>query len=353
MLSKEEKQQYARHLLLEEIGKEKQELLKKSSVLVVGAGGLGCPVLQYLTAVGVGTIGIIDPDTVSVSNLQRQILFTYEDIGKPKAEVAKKRLELLNPFIKIESYVQSLNAENALFLFENYDLIIEGSDSFTAKYLTNDACVLTGKPFVLGSIFKFEGQLSVYNYQGKATYRCLFPEPMSSAEMPTCSEVGVLGILPGVVGTLMANEAIKVLTGIGEVLAGKLFKIDLLTLEMSVFEFEKDPTIEIRTLELVNVSCQSSTNLQEINFETYKKDENNYNLLDVRTPEERSAFHLGGIHIPLDELPNRWEEIPTEKPVVVYCATGKRSAKAIAFLKEKVLGIDFLNLRGGILGIER
>ncbi|AFR36174.1 HesA/MoeB/ThiF family protein [Riemerella anatipestifer] len=347
MLSTEERKQYARHLLLEEIGEEKQKQLKKSKVLVVGAGGLGCPVLQYLAAAGVGTIGIIDPDVVSISNLQRQILFTHNDIGKPKVEAAQKHLALLNPFIKIEGYNEALNKENALSLFEKYDLIIEGSDSFTTKYLTNDACILTQKPFILGSIFKFEGQLSVYNYQGGATYRCLFPEPMSSAEMPTCSEVGVLGVLPGVVGTLMANEAIKVLTEMGEILAGRLLKIDLLTLEQTIFEFEKDPTIQIKELELMSISCASKSDLQEIDFETYKQEKKHYNLLDVRTLDERLEFHLGGIHIPLNELPHRWKEIPTEKPIIVYCAMGVRGAKAIAFLKEKILECQFLNLKNG------
>ncbi|MBN3662858.1 MAG: HesA/MoeB/ThiF family protein, partial [Ornithobacterium rhinotracheale] len=219
MLNEKEKRQYARHILLNEIGIEKQEKLKNSSVLVIGAGGLGCPILQYLAAAGVGNIGIIDPDKVSETNLHRQVLFTHDDLGKPKTDVAKKHLSRLNPFIQIESYPFALDEKNALALFKKYDLIVEGSDSFSTKYLTNDACVLAEKPFILGSIFKFEGQLSVYNYRNNATYRCLFPEPMSSADMPTCSEVGVIGVLPGVVGTLMANEAIKILTEIGDVLA--------------------------------------------------------------------------------------------------------------------------------------
>lgn len=350
-LSKEEKQQYARHLLLDEIGVEKQELLKKSSVLVIGAGGLGSAVLQYLVAAGVGKIGIIDPDVVSISNLQRQVLFTHKDIGKPKAEIAKRRLERLNPFIEITSYTQTLNPENAFYLIEKYDVIVEGSDNFTTKYLTNDACVLAKKPFVLGSIFKFEGQLSVYNYKGSATYRCLFSEPMSTIDMPNCSEVGVLGVLPGVVGTLMANETIKIVTEIGEVLVNKLLKIDLLTLEMNIFKFEKDPEIQIQKLETLTMHCSSQN--EEIDLETYQKEKERYNLLDIRTLEERLAFNLGGIHIPLQELSHRWQELPKEKPIIVYCAKGIRSAKAVEFLKQQNSAMKFLNLKDGINGIKK
>ncbi|AFL98430.1 HesA/MoeB/ThiF family protein [Ornithobacterium rhinotracheale] len=346
MLNEKEKRQYARHILLNEIGIEKQEKLKNSSVLVIGAGGLGCPILQYLAAAGVGNIGIIDPDKVSETNLHRQVLFTHDDLGKPKTDVAKKHLSRLNPFIQIESYPFALDEKNALALFKKYDLIVEGSDSFSTKYLTNDACVLAEKPFILGSIFKFEGQLSVYNYRNNATYRCLFPEPMSSADMPTCSEVGVIGVLPGVVGTLMANEAIKILTEIGDVLAGKLLKINLLNLEINIFEFEKDPDIQITEISPITVSCSNRNH--EIDFETYQKNKENYYLLDVRTYEEREISHIGGLHIPLHELPDRWQELPTQKPLVVYCAHGVRSARAISFLEQKMPNQAFLNLENGI-----
>jgi len=233
---------------------------------------------------------------------------------------------------------------NAIEIFKTFDLIIEGSDSFATKYLTNDAAVLTQKPFVLASISKFEGQLSVFNYQNGPTYRCLFPEP-ASLEMPTCSQIGVLGVLPGVLGTLMANEAIKTLTGLGEVLSGKLLTLNLLSLQQQIFPFLKDPSIVITQLEELVDSC--STQIAEISYQEYVQQPENYALLDVRTLAEREAHHIGGKHIPLDQLENSSEEISADK-TIVYCASGVRSKKAIAILQKKLPHLQFFNLTGGM-----
>ncbi|MGI9526203.1 MAG: ThiF family adenylyltransferase [Weeksellaceae bacterium] len=350
-LTIEEKTRYSRQILLEELGEEGQLKLKNAKVLVIGAGGLGCPILLYLSGAGVGTIGIIDPDKVSISNLHRQILFTPQDIGKPKATTAKEKLSSLNPLVKVNVYVEELNQNNALDLFNQYDLIIEGSDDFTTKYLANDAAVLTNKPLVMASIFKFEGQLSVYNYKGNATYRCMFPEPSSREAMPTCSEIGVLGILPGVLGTLMANEAIKVITGIGEVLAGKFLQIDLLTLETFIFEFNKDENIHISTLKPVYINCNYETDSSEINYKTYLLEADKYNLLDVRNIEEHEIKNLGGLNIPYSQLQYNWAHLPTDKPIIVYCNRGITSLKAIKLLQKKLPELTFYNLKDGIKSV--
>ena len=236
----EEQQQYNRHIILDEVGLVGQEKLKSASVLVIGAGGLGCPVLSYLSAAGVGRIGIIDHDTVDQSNLQRQVLYAQLDIGTPKVEAAKRYLSLLNPFVKFESYNEKLTCSNAVDFFENYDIIVDGSDNFPTRYLVNDAAVLTGKPVVFGSVFKFEGQLSVFNYNQGPTYRCLYSRPPGENEAPNCSEIGVIGVLPGIIGSLQANEVIKIICGIGEVLSGKLLLFDALSLNQSLLKFLKN-----------------------------------------------------------------------------------------------------------------
>src|ERR1035437_3341330 len=246
-LNTEEIKRYARHLILPEIGIEGQEKLKQAKVLVVGAGGLGCPVLQYLAAAGVGTIGMVDDDVVDETNLQRQSLFSNEDIGRKKAEVAKEKLSKLNPHIILTSDPLHLTSANALEIISHYDLVIDGSDNFPTRYLVNDACVMLNKPLVFGSIFKFEGQVSVFNYKNGPTYRCLFPEP--PVDSPNCAEIGVLGVLPGIVGTIMANEALKIILCIGEVLSGKLFVLDALNFQTQVISFEKNPeNLKIKSL---------------------------------------------------------------------------------------------------------
>ena len=241
MLSKAEIKRYARHLILPEIGEEGQLKLKQAKILVIGTGGLGCPVLHYLCAAGAGTIGIIDGDKVEESNLQRQILFSSCDVGKQKADVAKEKLSGQNPLIKITAYCQLLTANNALEVITEYDIVIDGSDNFATRYLVNDACVILNKILVFGSIFKFEGQVSVFNYQNGPTYRCLYPEPPSHGEIPNCAEAGVLGVLPGICGTLMANEVIKIITGTGKVLSGELLAFDALNMQFNFFKVVLNP----------------------------------------------------------------------------------------------------------------
>lgn len=248
-LTTAEKQQYSRHLILDEIGLAGQLKIKDTSVLVIGAGGLGCPVLQYLTAAGIGRIGIIDKDVVEQSNLQRQILYTHDDIGSNKAISVTRRLERLNPYIKFDTYPMRLTRDNALELFANYDIIVDGSDNFATRYLVNDAAILKGKPVVLGSIYKFEGQLAVYNYKNGPTYRCLYPTPPKQNEMPNCSEAGVLGALAGIIGSLQANEVLKIICGIGEVLSGKLLTYNMITMNQMILGFEKDTSIIVNRLE--------------------------------------------------------------------------------------------------------
>ena len=246
---------YSRHILLSEIGQIGQDKLSKAKVLVVGAGGLGCPVLQYLTSAGVGTIGIIDFDAVETSNLQRQVLFGLSSIGKNKATAAKERLTDLNNEISIIAYAEKLTYKNTLQLFEKYDIIVDGSDNFETRYLVNDGCIITNKPLIFGAIYKFEGQVSVFNYQNGPTYRCLFPKPPKKGSILNCSEIGVLGVLPGIIGSMQANEVLKIILGIGHVLSGKLLFYNALTL--------KNTTLKINKLEKTEVEEKKYFNYDE------------------------------------------------------------------------------------------
>ncbi len=348
-LTEEEKKQYNRHLILEKIGSAGQLKLKNAKVLVIGAGGLGCPVLQYLTAAGVGTIGIIDDDVVDQSNLQRQILYTIDDIGFSKAETAKNRLSKLNPFVKFNVYKEQLTRLNAISLFEEYDVIVDGSDNFSTRYLTNDAAVITNKPLVYGAIFKFEGQVSVFNYKGSGTYRCLYPTPPKPDESPNCSQIGVLGVLPGIIGSLQANEAIKIICEIGDVLANKLLMYDTLTMRQMLLNFEKTPEKSITKLEEnYDFFCGIIEADNEITLEELQADLLKYNLLDVRENWEREQYHIGGQHIRLVDLPERLNEIDTTKPVIVYCKSGIRSKRAISFLEDSLKEAILINLKNGL-----
>jgi adenylyltransferase/sulfurtransferase len=354
-LSSEELVRYQRHLSLEEIGTEGQLKLKKAKVLVVGAGGLGCPVLQYLTAAGVGNIGIIDFDKVEISNLQRQILFSTNDIGKYKAEAAAKHLEKLNPFVKFNIYKEKLTATNAVLLFKQYDLIIDGSDNFATRYLVNDAAVLSKKPFIYGSIFRFEGQVSVFNYKNGPTYRCLFPEPPNPNETPSCSEAGVLGILPGIIGSYQALEAIKIITGTGQVLSGKLLMINTLHNSFQIIEAKRNPKVisQIKTIKPFpeeNLCFSNSIEeITEIELQELAKSEHVL-LIDVRNPEEQPKLKFAqNINIPLDTLRKNINKIPKNKTLIVYCQTGKRSKKAVEILTGEFGYENVKNLKGGVL----
>ncbi|MEI6866341.1 molybdopterin-synthase adenylyltransferase MoeB [Flavicella sp.] len=351
MFSKKEKQQYNRHFILDSIGVEGQIKLKKSKVLVVGAGGLGCPILQYLTAAGVGTIGIIDNDIVDQSNLQRQILFSIDDIGKPKATAAAIRLTKLNPYIQFKTYISFLSSENALDIFSKYDIIVDGSDNFQTRYLTNDAAVLTNKPLVFGAVFKFEGQISVFNYKNGPTYRCLFPDPPKANSIPNCSDIGVLGVLPGIIGCYQANEVLKIICGIGEIMSGKLLSLNTLNLQQNILKFNKNPNIKIDKLIDYDVFCGiKSYDNTEIDSKRLKEklETEDVLLIDVRKLMEREHFNIGGTHIPLHQLQQRLTELAKADNIVFYCQVGQRSLIASQILKEKYPTKNCYSLLGGL-----
>ena len=332
MLTKEEKAHYSRHLILPEIGAEGQLKLKSGSVLVLGAGGLGAPLLQYLTAAGVGKIGIVDDDVVSVSNLQRQVLYSYNQVGKLKADSAVERLKDLNPHVELNAIPSRFTVDNAMRLLEEYDVLVDGCDNFATRYLANDAAVLCGKPLVSGSIFKFEGQLSVFNYQGGPTYRCLYPEPPASGEMPSCGEIGVLGVLPGMIGTMMANEVIKILLEKEGVLSGKLYLMDALTMNNQVFNFSKVPAqAQVSELKEMVIDCEVPEE-EEWDWSIYQKNNESTYLLDVRSEDEYSNWNKNAALIPLPELEDRLFELPTDQKIVIHCEMGGRARKAKAIL---------------------
>ncbi len=366
MLSKQEISRYNRHLLLPEIGMKGQEKLKSARVLVMGAGGLGCPVLLYLTAAGIGTIGIVDFDVVEESNLQRQTIFDVSDIGKPKTEIVKAKLQKQNPFIEIQVFNTKLSTENALEIFSEYDIIIDGTDNFATRYLVHDACFLLHKTLVSGSIFRFEGQVCVFDFrkENAPTYRCLFPSPPSPELAPSCSEAGVVGVLPGVIGTLMANETIKWLTGIGEILTGKLLVLNVLNMNFQTVEFD-------RNTESVKAIPKTEVEFKQMDYEYFcgskVKDvsvkeisagelldlisaEQNIQILDVREKEEQPEIEaLNDLKIPLGEIAEHASEIARDKKVIVICKSGIRSTRAIEILQIKYGFKNLYNLKGGVM----
>ena len=350
---------YARHISLSEVGKAGQQKLLDSKVLMIGAGGLGCPALQYLAAAGIGTIGIIDGDTVDESNLQRQILFSTKDIGRKKVDVAQERLNALNPDVIINTYSKPLVSENAIAIIEGYDIVIDGTDNFATRYLVNDTCVKLQKPFVYGAIHKFEGQVSVFNFQDGPTYRCLFPDPPSQSQIPNCAEAGVLGVLPGVIGTLQATEAIKIILGIGEPLSGKLKMLNLLTNSEQTVAFERDAEQIEKALQIdlansyVDSACTVSETVTPEELIYWFENEKELNLLDVREAYETPKLnHPNVISIPLGEIQTRHQELPTDKVLVVLCQKGIRSQNAIAFLKQNNFKNQLINLEGGMAAFQ-
>jgi len=339
---------YQRHLILPGFGLDAQEKLKSYSVLVIGAGGLGCPVLLYLTAAGIGKIGIIDNDVVSESNLHRQVLYTQADIGKLKCEVAATRMQEMNPYISVVAIPSLFSKENALDILRDYDLVVDGCDNFSTRYLSNDACVILGKPLVSGSIFKYEGQVSVFNYRNGSTYRCLFPEAPSASEMPNCAEIGVLGVLPGVVGSIMATEAIKIAAEIGEPLSGKLLVYDALQMSFNTLSFSANPENQkISSLEEYDFECDFRA-VKEITADEVKNRLGELILIDVREAHEYAAFNIGGLNIPLSELTKHHRSIPKDKTVVVHCQVGVRSRTAIEILQTQYGFTNLLNLKNGL-----
>ena len=368
LFSKEELARYSRHIIIPGFGIEAQQKLKAAKVLVIGSGGLGSPVLLYLAAAGVGTIGIVDFDVVDDSNLQRQVLFGVNEIGKPKVEAARRRLEALNPYIRLNIYNTHLNSQNALDILKDYDVIADGTDNFPTRYLVNDASVLLGKPNVYASIFQFEGQVSVFNYRDASgvlgpNYRDLYPTPPPPGLVPSCAEGGVLGVLPGIIGSLQALEVIKVITGLGETLSGRFYIFDALGFESRTFTIRrrednpingKNPTITalIDYEQFCGMRAVEEAPLKEITVkELYDWQVNGekFQLIDVREPHEFDIVNIGGELIPLATVADNSDRIARDKNVVIHCKVGGRSAKAIRELQEKFGFNNLYNLKGGIL----
>jgi len=329
---------YSRQTILPEIGEKGQEKISRASVLCVGAGGLGCPALLYLAAAGVGRIGIIDFDAVDETNLQRQVLFEIADVGDNKAKAAARRLKALNPEIDIQAYAEELNDQNALQLFEEYDLILDGSDNFATKYLINDAAIKAGKPFIYASILGFEGQISVFNYKDGPCYRCLFPEAPTN-NIPNCAEAGVIGAVAGMMGTVQAMETIKIIVGDHrfQPLSGKLWSIDMRTMNNQILSLPKDPECPVCSINKADIALQYSPSICRVVPEIAPADicnDQNFVLIDVRELDEWNAGHIQGArHIALSQLmQGNTPELGMNKTIILYCQKGKRGEKAANIL---------------------
>ena len=362
-MSDEQSARYARHLTLPEVGPEGQKLLTEASILVVGAGGLGSPALLYLAAAGIGKIGIIDDDSVDLSNLQRQVLHSTSAVGEAKVISAKRRLSDLNPEVTIETYEERLGVDNALNLIGDFDLVIDGSDNFSTRYLINDACEILGKPWVFGSIHRFEGQVTTFNLDGGANYRDLFPETPPMELAPNCAEAGVLGVLPGIIGSIQATEAIKIVLGVGESLSDRLLVIDALGMKMRSLSYSSNPNRATVT-ELSDYAMECSNpaiadedpqhemlEISPVNYiERIGKGWSPF-LLDVRRVDEERIVSLEGTSLRIQHnlVPQRVEEIPRDRDVVIYCRTGSRSAAVARFLIDsRSHGGHVYNLTGGV-----
>ena len=364
-LSQEEINRYSRHLILPEVGLKGQLKLKNSKVLVVGTGALGSPVLLYLSAAGIGTIGIIDFDTVDESNLQRQIIHSTNEIGNPKVNSAKSRINSINPNIDVIAYNDKLTSKNALEIIKNFDVVVDGTDNFQTRYLINDACVFLNKPFVYGAIFRFEGQSTVFNAdKNSPCYRCIFPEPPKAGLVPSCSEAGVLGVLPGIIGTIQASETIKTVLEIGETLKGRLLTLNALKMDFKDYKIKKDENCKVcgdnaTIKELIDYEefCGLKNSLQEIEFkelsgENLKELMHNKEqilLIDVRISADFQARNIyNSKNIPFEDLLNRVSEIDETKKVVLICTIGLKSKEAISKLKKAGYKGELYSLKGGI-----
>jgi adenylyltransferase/sulfurtransferase len=345
---------YIRQVSVREFGAEAQEKLQKSKILVIGAGALGCPVLMYLTAAGVGTIGVLDSDEVNLSNLHRQVLYTEKNIDEPKALAASKRLSEMNSTVKVIPHFTHLHKDNALSLISQYDLVIECSDNFPTKFLVNDACVMLGKPFIIGGVLKFSGQLSVYNYNGGPTYRCLIEEEPDPLEAPTCSEAGVIGMVPGIIGTMQALEALKVLTKVGKVLSGRLLNFNGLTMEFTEFAVELNPkNLEITELSDYEYSCPNSLfEGRELTGKEFLEIVNSsvkprvIALADDGKPLEYKTYSWPTI--PLYELPNLTVNLSCDEQIVLICMHGFKSLAAMRYLFSKKGFKKIFHLKDGL-----
>ena len=365
-LTNEEILRYSRHLIMPEVGMEGQLKLKRAKVLLIGTGGLGAPLGLYLAAAGVGRLGLVDFDVVDFTNLQRQVTFGSSDVGRPKSEAARARLSNLNPDIQVQAFETKLTSENALELFKDFDIIVDGTDNFPTRYLVNDACVLLGKPNVYGSIFRFEGQVTIFGMPGGPCYRCLYPEPPPPGLVPSCAEGGVLGVLPGIVGSIQAMETIKLILGSGRNLTGRLLLFDALEMGFREFKLRKNPKCpmcgEHRTIDQLidyyefcgvrgEEAPASDLKVPEITPRELKarldRGEDLF-ILDVREPHEYQICNLQGHLIPLGELPRRVHELDSSREIVAHCRSGKRSAEAVDFLRKAGFR-KIVNLKGGIL----
>ncbi|HEX7086657.1 MAG TPA: molybdopterin-synthase adenylyltransferase MoeB [Vicinamibacterales bacterium] len=367
-LDADEIKRYSRHLILPEVGVEGQKKLKAARVLCIGAGGLGSPVAMYLAAAGVGTIGFVDFDVVDFSNLQRQILHGTSDVGRSKLESARDTIKDLNPNVNVELYNEALTSQNALRIFEGYDVIVDGTDNFPTRYLVNDACVLLGIPNAYGSIFRFEGQASVFGIKDGPCYRCLYPEPPPPGLVPSCAEGGVLGVLPGIVGCIQANETLKLILGIGEPLIGRFLIFDALRMKFRELKLRKDPDCPVcgtnpTVKELIDYEqfcgvgphapqAEAGSQSDEITVTELKARMDRGDdvfVLDVREPHEYEINRIpGSTLIPLGDLPERFPELDANREIITQCKSGVRSARAANFLREHGFK-NVKNLKGGIL----
>jgi len=368
-LSQEEVLRYSRHLIMPEVGVEGQEKLKNASILLIGCGGLGSPLGLYLSAAGIGRLGLVDFDLIDFTNLQRQVMFGTQDVGRPKAEVAKERIGQINPNVQVTVYREKFTAENAMKIIKDYDIVIDGTDNFPTRYLVNDACVFLKKPNVYGSIFRFEGQATIFWGEKGPCYRCLYPEPPPPGMVPSCAEGGVLGILPGIIGLLQATEAIKLILGKGDPMIGRLLLFNALDMKFREVKLQKDPEcpvcgknptitqlIDYEQFCGIGLGQEEATvstagipeiTAQELKAKMDRKDK--FVLVDVREPHEYQIAKIpGGRLIPLGEITQRAHELDTADDIVVHCRSGARSAKAIQALQK--MGFKRLhNLKGGIL----
>jgi sulfur-carrier protein adenylyltransferase/sulfurtransferase len=367
-LTNDEIRRYSRHLIMPEVGVDGQRKLKAASILCIGAGGLGSPVAMYLAAAGVGRLGIVDFDVVDFSNLQRQILHGTPDVGRPKLASAKDRLQALNPNVQVDTYETALSSENALKLFEPYDVIVDGTDNFPTRYLVNDACVLLGKPNAYGSIFRFEGQASVFGAKDGPCYRCLYPEPPPPGLVPSCAEGGVLGVLPGIIGVIQATEAIKLVLGVGEPLIGRFLIFDALKMKFRELKLRKDPDCPVcgthpTVTHLIDyeqfcgvvhdepesVAANNATEITSLELKKRLDRGDPLTIIDVREPNEYQINRIdGSILIPLGEVPRRYAEFDPNQELIMQCKSGARSGRAADFLRS--VGFKkVLNLKGGIV----
>lgn len=365
-LSKEEVLRYSRHLIMPEVGMDGQLKLKKAKVLLVGSGGLGAPLGLYLAAAGVGRLGIVDFDAVDFTNLQRQVTFGTSDVGRKKLDAARERLSNLNPEIQIDTYETRLTSDNALDILRDYDIVADGTDNFPTRYLVNDACVLLGKPNVYGSIFRFEGQASIFGYPGGPCYRCLYPEPPPPGLVPSCAEGGVLGVLPGIIGCIQAMETLKLILGSGDSLAGRLLLFDAMRMRFRELKLRRNPECPVcgehRTItklidyaEFCGIRGEETEpkplGVPEITPKELKARLDRGDdlfILDVREPHEYQICNLHGHLIPLGDLPKRVSELDSSREIVAHCRSGKRSADAVQFLTNAGFH-KIWNLKGGIL----